>query len=438
MSYHYALGQWTALFDTAPAAGAGVPLPDGSRFVCQVANVTTDNADNSPAPVWVDISTKVNQLSWLTGDPSGGISRWIIEQFTITTTDLSAVLGDFVDLTASTTSTAPAAGMFARWGFLRASDGVWWPAQSGIVETIEEIIAGRVRGWRLRCFGTLLYMAQVAPSNGQYDLGGVGANLVTACNNVLSTYGWSANITIGWPWASQIAPQDSTLPTTVGVAMIIGSQLGTLHRLADSMGMRVINTRTGGVALEPWGTAVGSGVRFSDEPAATVAGHAPIGGTVAGVPLWKRSPDRCGPMVDLESIYSPGLIWRGLGDELLFTKWGWRSDIVGFPKRDLLGIGTAPYGQNLANYAASLVAKELRLERIDCDTVADPLVWALLTGSVPVGYAPVWTRSTATFERRRPGTTWLEATVLVHAVAGTIEFATGIGRMQISYHTRLV
>ena len=436
MSYHYALGQWTALFAAAPAAGSGVPVPDGSRFVCQVANVTTDNADNAPAPVWVDISTKVNQLAWLTGDPSGAISRWIIEQFTITTTDLSALLGDFVDLTASTTSTAPSPGMFARWGFIRA-DAVWSPLQSGIVETIEEIIGGRVRGWRLRCFGTLLYMAQVAPSNGVIDLGGVGTNLVTACNNVLATNGYAASIKIGWPWASVISAQNATLPTTVAVATITGSQLAALHRLADSMGMRVINLPTGGISVQPWDTTAASGIRFSDEPAATVAGHAPIADTIAGTPLWKRSPDRCGPMVDLESIYIPGTIWRGLGDELLFTKWGWRSDIVGFPKRDLLGTDGNPYGQNLANYAASLVVKELRLERLDCDTAADAQAWRLLTGSWPF-ISAVWTNSTATFERRRPGTTWLEATVVVRAVEGTIEFATGIGRAQVTYHTRLV
>jgi hypothetical protein len=414
-----------------------VLLPDGSRLVVQVAKITADNVDNSPAASWVDISAAVNRLDWLTGDPSGALSRWIIEQWTVTTADLTALLGDFVDLTPVGTSTAPASGSFCRWGILRA-DGSWSPMQSGLIETIEEIIGGRVRGWRLRCFGTLLYMAKVVPPDGVTDLGGIGTNLVTAAGNVLITNGFTAGAAVPWPWSSSVVAQIPTLPVNVSVATITGGMLAALHRVCDSMGMRVVNTPTGGVALELWGDTVPSTFRFSDEPGSAVVGHDPVVGTITATATWKRSPDRSGATIDAQTDNAGTPVKsRNHPVPVFESKWGWRSDIPGFPKNDLICQPILPGAVDrlaaLVAYACTLLVTDLRLEQIAVDTARDAKAWQLLTGPTPL-----WTRCTPTFERRRPGTAWLETSVFVQAVTGTVEFATGVGHAVIAYSTRML
>ena len=426
----YAHSQWNALFTAFPVGAApGVPMPQpaGARFLCEVAKITADNVDNSPAPVWVDISNYVTVLDWLTGTTAGEISRWPVEQWSVTTQDLTAVLGDFVDLTASSTSTAPAPGMFLRWGIYTTTGPTWTPVQSGIVETIEDIVDGRVRGWRFQCFGTLIYYAGLdwrplgAPASTGRNL---RTQIVDMLNGAVTGVG-----NLPWPWGENINAQDVTLPTLIGENINFASNmLGLIHRLADSMGQLVVNGTRGELNTLPWNLNTGGFLRFSDEPAAVVAGHAPIAGTIAGTPRFVRSQDRTGGKVYLQS-QSTGTPSGVVVDAQTYAKWDERTDAPGFPKLDLVMSATVGEFTNLKNLAASLISKELRIERIDCDTVQDVLVWAAIRLMNKF--------SLVKFERRRPGTTWFEVDLVCVGVAGTIDFSTGVARAKLSYFTRL-
>lgn len=429
----YTAGQWSTLFAAAPPAGAGVALPDGSRFVCQVAKITVDNVDNSPAPTWVDISAYVNRVDWLTGDTQGAISRWPIEQFAVTTADVTAVLGDFVDVTADATATGPTPGSFARWGILRVG-GAWQPLMSGIVDSFTEIIGGRVRGWRIQVYGTLLYWSGCATAYTSIA-GGASSTAGERIDSHIAYFvagGAPVYNIFPWPFASTIAAQNVNYAPHLGVNLSAVSSnprncLTTITDLVDAQGARVLNGTNGGLISEPWESSVASTVRLSDEPTA---------GAIFAVPAWKRSQDRTAGSIDIFYSGSPAIQATVTVNAQILAKWGSRSDINGWPKTSIASPSFgSPVGwpANMMAAAATQFARELRLDQLNCDTARDPLVWGLLTGS-----APIWTRSRPTFERRRPGVTALDAVVHVHAVAGTIEFSAGVGHALLTYFTRLV
>lgn len=434
----YTHNQWSTLFNTVPAGPGvggtdGVPLYPNVRFVCQVAKITAANVDNSPVPTWVDISAYVTTVDWLTGTIAGEMSRWPMTQWSVTVKDLTALLGDFVDLTASSTSTAPSPGMFLRWGVQDATTNAWAPLCSGFVETIEDIAVGRVRGWRFQCYGTLIYYA-----GSDWPLAGVpastGLNLRTHIVNQLDgvTTGYGS---VPWPFDESIEAQDGTLPGLID-SDINGNQnkLALLHRLADSMGKRIRQAKTGAIIVEAWGTftSPATAIRISDEPAAVVAGHAPVAGTITGLPRWIRSQDRTAGVV---YVMSPSLgVPNGIViDAQTAAKWDRRTDVPGFPKFDLVCTFSGATLAAMLDKIKALISPELRIDHLDMDTAQDALVWGLLNPN-----NGVWLTSRIKFERRRPGTAWFEIDVDIIGVAGTIDFATGIGRARISYFTRMV
>jgi hypothetical protein len=140
-------------------------------------------------------------------------------------------------------------------------------------------------------------------------------------------------------------------------------------------------------------------------------------------------------------VYAPvnsGLSIVSIVDPTRYTKMWQRSDIQGWPLTDSIDVlptAGAPTwrAQNLLGQARSLLVSEVRLDRLSLDTARDAAVWPCLTAT-----QPLWTRTTLTVERRRPNTTWFETTGYVNAVSGIIDFATGVGRAQLDYFTRLV
>ncbi len=427
--FTYGHNHWSALFATAPAtlSTAGVPLPDGNRLVVEFAKITPANIDNSPAVTWTDITARVTNLSFLAGDPNGSVSRPPVESIVVTTADLTDLLGDFVELGAPSTGIGPCPGSFLRWGIVNMAGPTWQPRQSCIVETITDLVAGRVRGWQIQAFGTLSYFARF---NFAVDNSfGVGTNLNTCMATVCSLFGDGVNAP--WPWAETFAAQDGTMPTLLNPTIAANTfipKLQFLNQLADSQGMRVVNDRTGGLKTEAWTTTVASTVRVSDEPASTVAGHAPIAGTIAATLQWVRSEDRTAGSMDLP-------VFGASQNDLMYTKWFRRSDVRSNPwidTRSVMTVLDAAKAAALITAFVSQIAYETRLDHITVDTAADRQVWAMLTATTPV-----WVRSKFTAERRRPGTTWLETPVVALGVSGVIEFSTGIGRATIDYITRL-
>lgn len=424
----YGQAHWSTLFATAPSnlSTAGVPLPDGSRFVVEFAKVTPATVDDSPAVTWVDITLYVSSLAWLTGDTNCALSRWPIEQSVYTCNDLTALLGDFVEGPPLSATTGPCPGSFIRWGII--SGGVWRPMQSHIVETIDDVTAGRVRGWRITAYGTLLYFAGIThrtAGGGFADLTNIQSVMQTVCSSFVEAS------TMPWPWAQTLTAASSGFPFLISPA-IAGSlelpALQFLHQLADSQGQRLYNDRTGGMITEDWTAATVTAFRISDEPKSVVDGHGLVPGTIGASLAWRRSQDQCAGRINY-----PGLSGFAI-DLYLWTKWGRRQDAPGFPKLDTRAAPTTPQVQALCDAAASiLLASEVRLDRITVDTAADAAVWPLLTAAVPL-----WTRCKATVERRRPGTTWREVTAMVFAVSGAIDFTTAVGHAKIDYYTRMV
>lgn len=433
----YTHGMWTTLFTTAPSGPgvggtAGVPIYTNARLVARVAIITAANVDNSPVPTWTDISPYVSIVDWVTGTTAGEISRWPLTQWSVTTKDLTALLGDFVDLTALATATSPGPGMFVQVGVQNETTNAWMPLLSGFVETIEDIAVGRVRGWRLQCFGTLLYYA-----GSDWPLAGVPAStglnlrthIVNQLDGVTTGYGF-----VPWPFPETVEAQDGTLPGLID-SDINGPQnkLALLHRLADSMGKRIRQARDGGIIVEAWGTNSASGLRFSDEPAAVVAGHAPIAGTITGTPKWIRSQDRSAGVIFIMSP-SLGAPSGVVVDAQIAAKWDRRTDVPGFPKFDLVCTFSGATLAALLDKAKALISPELRIDHLDMDTALDATVW---TNCFAVA-TPVWLGSRITFERRRPGTTWFQQDFDIIGVAGTIDFSTGKARARLSYFTRMV
>lgn len=419
----YAQNTWQTLFATGPPSpgSAGVPLPDGSRLVVELALVTSTNWDNSPAVVWVDVSAAVTNLTFLTGDTAGRLSRWPIEQFVITTADLTATLGDFV--ADGYPGNGPAPGMFARWGIVTPA-GVWTPRQSGLVYTIEDRAAGRVRGLVFKCYGTLLYWAGL--TNYAHTYAG-GENINTAMAAVCSDTSDAP-----WPWAQTFAAQSASFPTTISAAAIGGGpfpKLQLMHRMADTQAMRLFNTPYGGLATELWTAAAASGFRISDEPAVTVAGHATVAGTIQAIDSkWVSSQDRTVGVLRLPGAPS------GAANSSAYTKWFTRSDLVGWPLLDM--VSAAPSGAQIIQFAIAFGVgggfTEIRLERVSVDTTRDAAAWPLLTAT-----PNLWIGSTFTFERRRPGLAWIERTAYVNAVSGVIDFGVGRARARLDYSTVL-
>lgn len=421
--FNYGHNHWSALFATPPSSlvTAGVLLPDGSRFVVEVAKVTPSTIGGTAT--WFDITTRVNRLSFLHGDPSGAVSRWPIEVLTITTADLTDLLGDFVENVATSASSGPAPGMFARWGIING--GVWQPMQSCVVETIDDMTSGRVRGWRIQAFGTLLYFAGFE----WYDFAGTaaGTNLNTYMAFICSTFQDFVNAP--WPWAESFATQNGSFASTLGANITSPPtypKLQFLNQLADSQGMRIYNTPTGGLATELWTATVPTTFRVSDETRVAVDGHGFVPGTIGGRFQWARSQSRT-----FAALFIPGQGWGA--NDMMYTKWFHRSDVRGFPITDGRSIPTFAQANALIAATLPLFARETRLDRVTVDTVEDAAVWPLLTA-----VQPLWPRSTFTIERRRPGTSWLEASCYVHAISGTVEFASAVGHFTADYYTRLI
>lgn len=443
---HYGHGHWSTLFASFAAGEHGVELPDRNRLVVQVAKVDSSNIDGDPAPVWVDISARVTHLAWLTGDTSGRLSRWPVEQFTIVTADLTDLLEDFVDLDGDpATSTAPAPGMFARWGIQNGTLNIWRPRMSGVVDTITDTIAGRVRGWTFQCYGTLGYFAQVDYTIGASEITSGVTNINTEFATICAA---SSDVNAPWPWSEAFAAQDLYggygsygVPSVVSGAsgkMPNGSvlpKLLLLHRMADTQGMRLFNTPTGGIATELWDTATPSYLRVADETTIPVSGHSLVDGTILGDFKFASSQARTGGSL---KFVAGGYQSEGIIDPTRYTKWWKRSDIQGWPIRDTISPTPSDSpsfirAANLITKAAALLISEVRCERMSLDTARDPNVWKALTWD-----PSLWPGSTVTIERRRPGTAWAEATLYVNAVSGILDFTNGRARAQIDYTTRLV
>lgn len=431
----YGRGHWSTLFATAPSSPstAGVLLPDGNRFVVEIAVITPANIDGSPAPTWVDITTRVSSLAFLAGDLGGRRSRWPLEQSTYVVKDLTDLVGDFIEaefpLNASYIGpgSGPGPGSFIRWGIVRTAGAVWVPFQSHIIETISDRVSGRNRGWLIEAFGTALYFAgQNIPVSGATWPGTptLLGTLQTICNptGAIST-------SAPWPWAETFAARNVIYPGSWGVASYPNPssvpKLQLMHAVADSMGQRLFNTPTGGLQTEDWTATVASPFRFADEPTTVVDGHGLVPGTLFGDLEWTRSIDRTAGAVFLPSVGNATI------DATRYTKWELRSGID-WPISDLKSVPTTPEELQLAVAAIGCNPSEIRCDRIVIDTTRDAGAWALLTGTVPL-----WTRSTPIIERRRPGTVWREATAVVGAVSGAIDFTTGVGHARIDYQTRV-
>lgn len=437
----YGRGHWTTLFTTAPASPstAGVPLPDGNRFVVELAVVTPANIDGSPAPTWVDITTRVSSLAFLTGDPAGRMSRWGIEQSTYVVKDLTDLVGDYIEpefpLTGVTgpgfgitPADGPCPGSFIRWGIVRGS--TWVPLQSHIIETISERTSGRVRGWQIEAFGTALYFAgQEVPV---LTTTWPGTPTLLATLQAICNPSGSISTSAPWPWAETFAARNTTFPGSWGTAQLaIGSRtpkLLLLHQVADSMGQRLFNTPTGGLQTEDWTVTVASPFRFSDEPTTVVDGHGLVPGTLFGDLEWKRSQDRTAG-----GVFASLSVGTGVLEQTRYTKWELRNGLTGWPLTDIRSVPTDAEMAALAVAAMSCNAAEIRLDRIVADTARDAGCWSLLTGTVPL-----WPRSTCVVERRRPGVQWMEPTAVIGAVSGAIDFTTGVGHARLDYTTRLV
>jgi hypothetical protein len=427
---NYGHNHWSALFNTPPAnlVTEGVPLPDGSRFLVEFAKITPANVDNSPTVAWVDITAYVTSLTWFTGAPDGALSRWPIEQLTVITTDLTAVLGDFVEAPPLSAQTGPGPGSFIRWGIISPlQSGTWFPRMSCIVETIDDVTAGRVRGWRITGYGTLLYYAPLTYHRYTTSLSG---NINTAIAAVLAEFVEASNTP--WPWAENLAAQNANFPTDLSPAIVAGTEfayLQFLHQCADSQGMRLFNDAKGGIVTEEWTTATTAPQRFTDETAVAVDGHSGFG-LIGGHLKWKRSQDQAAGLVNMSG--------GGVVVDYLFTKWQRRHDAPGWPKTDLRSVPTAPQATAMCTAAAGLlVGSEVRLDQISVDTAerspSGIVAWSLLTDLVPL-----WTRCRVQVERRRPGSPWIEVTALILGVGGVIDFTTGVGRARIDYYTRVV
>jgi hypothetical protein len=422
---------WSTLFNTAPSnlATAGVPLPDGSRFVVELAKITPDNVDNSPAVAWTDITVYVSSLAWSAGDFSGRLSRWPIEQLTVTCADLTALLGDFIEAPPLSGQTGPGPGSFIRWGII--SNGTWRPKQTCLVETINDLTAGRVRGWRIAAYGTLLYYSGIYYTRFTSNLTG---NINTAMATVCAEFVEGTNFP--WPFAETYATQNAAFATDLSPAIVPGTQLPYLqflHQCADSQAMRVFNTPTGGFQTEEWTAAAVVDLRLTDEATVTVDGHS--GADLIGARLgWKRSQDQAAGIVN---IGGSGVT----ASDFIFTKWARRHDAVGFPITDLRSVPTGPQATAMCAAAAGIIGgSEVRLDKISVDTASANIpggiannVWPLLTG-----VQPLWHRCRIKCERRRPGAAWIEVTALVLGIAGVVDFTTGIGHATIDYYTRVI
>lgn len=420
---NYGHNHWSTLFATAPAdlVNGGVPLPDGSRFVVEFAKITPANVDNSPTVTWVDITDYVSSLAWFAGDSGGSLSRWPLEELSVTCADLTGLLGDFVEAPPLSAQTGPGPGSFIRWGIINA--GVWYPRQSCIVETIEDMTVGRVRGWRIVGYGTLLYYAPLSYRRFTSSMTG---NINTAMAAFCAEFAEGSNTP--WPWAESFAAQNAAFPTDLSPAIVAGTDLNYLqflHQCADSQGMRLYNGPTGAIVTEEWTAATVLEGRITDEPAVAVAGHSGAG--LIGARLkWKRSQDQAAGVINMSG--------GGIVVDYLFTKWQRRHDAVGWPKTDIRSVPTAPQAVAMTTAAATLlVGSEVRLDLISTDTVANANAWPLLTAPVPL-----WHRCKIQVERRRPGTTWIEVMAMVLGIGGVVDFTTGIGHAKIDYYTRVV
>jgi hypothetical protein len=297
-----------------------------------------------------------------------------------------------------------------------------------IVETIDDLSTGRVRGWRFQCYGTLLYYAGLEYRRFTTTLTG---NINTAINTVITD--WPGELSdYPWPWAVTLAAQNAAFPTDLTAAVIVAGStwpyLSLLHRMADSQGMRLYNTPTGGIITQLWDTFTDTTFRLTDETRVAVDGHGLVPGSIQGVPKWRRT-------LDQNEVW---LTFMGQGGGTVVgytvTKWGRRHDAPGWPITDALCTPTAPQALALVNAAgAILLGNELRLDLVTVDTAADAGAWSLMTGPVPL-----WPACRFIGERRRPGTAWLETPMLTLGVGGSIDFTTGKGHATVDYYTRIL
>jgi hypothetical protein len=240
-------GKWSTMADAPPSGSHGVLFGRQStwKVVIEVAKITAANLGGSPQPAWVDITSRVIDLSWQRGDAALE-SRLPIGSMTVRCKAISDLVGEPMVTSVSANDRFGTQSLI-RWSLFDGTN--WLPQFTGYIDTITEDWAPdqAVRVFEMECFDTLYYLAGYR-RNATY--GTLGTTFEGALMGLLGTAGSGCSFPftrsyLGVPGTNTIGGEPGQAP------------LQLLHRIADSVGGSAFALGTGQLVVYPWDIRTG-------------------------------------------------------------------------------------------------------------------------------------------------------------------------------------
>ena len=363
-----ATGKWSTMMDAAPSSGHGQPIrmhgvDTGWDQIVEIAPINSTNLSGATQPVWLDVTDRVIDLEWDSGDPDLE-SRLPICQGIVRCLDISDITGDPMASQDYDRANRFGTQCLIRWG-VRTPGGSWRAEFSGVIDTIVEDWSPDTpaRVFELTCFDVAYFVAGYR-SNVTY--GSIGAQVENSALSVLSTIGFpSTRLFSGTPPPAHTWTIDPPSAPT--------APLQLLHRIADSGGHVMRATPNGQLQFSPWEySALPGGTSFHvmDAPIDLDPSSYYDLPDPADVVLVTRmrlvnSVDR---LLYVAALSAPFIVGGNYTNTTLYVtdRYKQRNDSAGWPKTDVMNDNAATLPD--LNAAAARSCDPGRIDQFEVDT----------------------------------------------------------------------